>query len=132
MGEADLACGRWTEAAACLEQAAVLNSRADDVLGSLERAVTEGLRHKPDDPRLHRAAGRLFAARGELDRALGSLQRSLEIDGTDPVALAAAGGVLFALGETREAAQAYRAALGFRPYWTDARQGLQAATAAGG
>jgi tetratricopeptide (TPR) repeat protein/glycosyltransferase involved in cell wall biosynthesis/SAM-dependent methyltransferase len=125
MAQAALALGRWEAAREAAEQA--WRAGAGDT-ATLEAVLAELVVHDPARAAVHRLQAEILAARGDLDEALASLRRALELDPSDPDALAAVGRVLFALGAHQESEQAFRAALARRPAWDEAERWLRQAS----
>src|SRR5688500_19076145 len=94
MAQAALALGWWEAALEAAEKA--WRDGAGDT-ATLAAVVVELLVHDPARPAAHRLHAEILAARGDLDEALDSLRRALEIDPSDSDALAADGRVLLAL-----------------------------------
>ena len=92
--------------------------RRAQATGRLEEARVAYLRaieSSPDTAFLHRELGEVERRQGDLEAALGHLQRATELDASDVEAAAALGAVFEERGEYEAAVEAYQRAAGLGP-----------------
>jgi tetratricopeptide (TPR) repeat protein len=84
-----------------------MSAPVDDAtaMDKAEAQLLQAIQQKPDDPALYNQLGLLYASTGEYDKAVGNLQKAIEIARVKVTQLGDSEGKLRAKGETEKAAQ---------------------------